>query len=224
MKGKSKFTEEEALQIESLITAKLQASSEKQKDFRAKIRALGFYATDFNVPKGYTGDDFRRVVTITDHEANVELVGVKFSTTTQKATKCRVSDESYIIDLCDEVLKEKAIRQHRFAFLIGDTGVRLPVDAFYPASNLVIEYHERQHTEEVKFFDKRVTKSGITRGEQRKRYDEKRRVELPKHGLHLIELDYSEFGHNLNKKLLRDRQVDTEIIAKKVAAIIVDLW
>ena len=47
------------------------------------------------------------------------------------------SDEAWIIDLCDAVLGKKAIRQHRFPFLLGDAGpsgrrVLLPVDAFYP--------------------------------------------------------------------------------------------
>ena len=32
------------------------------------------------------------------------------------------SDESYVIDLCDEVLGEVALRQHRFSWLRGDPG------------------------------------------------------------------------------------------------------
>ena len=38
-------------------------------------------------------------------------------------------DETYVIDLCDEVLGIKAIRQHRFPFLKGDGNSLLPVDA-----------------------------------------------------------------------------------------------
>lgn len=40
-------------------------------------------------------------------------------------------DEVYVIDLCDEVLGMKSSRQHRFPFLLGDSGNALPVDAYY---------------------------------------------------------------------------------------------
>ena len=75
-------------------------------------------------------------------------------------------DESYVIDLCDLVLGQTALRQYRFSFLRGDPGASgrqasLPVDAYYPQLNLVVEYHERQHTEPVKLFDKRETVSGV---------------------------------------------------------------
>lgn len=30
----------------------------------------------------------------------------------------------------------------------------LPVDAYYKELNIVVEYREKQHTEEVEFFDK----------------------------------------------------------------------
>lgn len=88
------------------------------------------------------------------------------------------SDEYYIIDLCDEVLGLKVSRQHRFDFLRGDTGRKLPVDAYYKERNLVIEYHERQHSETVRLFDDKMTVSGVPRNIQRKIYDE-RRKEIP---------------------------------------------
>src|SRR5262245_55172490 len=101
------------------------------------------------------------------------IVGVHLS---RKSLTIMPKDQSYIIDLCDRVLRMKGIRNHRFEFLLGDPGrrgarPRLPVDAYYPALNLVIEYNERQHSEAVKFFDRRIVASGITRGEQRKLYD-----------------------------------------------------
>jgi phosphatidylserine/phosphatidylglycerophosphate/cardiolipin synthase-like enzyme len=43
----------------------------------------------------------------------------------------------------------------------------------------VIEYHERQHDEAVELFDRRQTVSGVSRGEQRRRYDECRSIEVP---------------------------------------------
>jgi hypothetical protein len=117
-------------------------------------------------------------------------------------------DEAYVIDLCDAVLGQNALRQHRFPFLVGDPDANgrrapLPVDAFYPALKLVVEYHERQHTERVGFFDNKATVSGVGRGEQRRRYDDYRRTLLPKHGYELVCLDYSHFAHDAAKRLRR---------------------
>lgn len=126
------------------------------------------------------------------------------------------SDEAYILNICDEILNLKGLRQHRFDFLRGDSGTKLPVDIYYPTLKLVIEYREKQHTEEVAFFDKRLTSSGISRGEQRKKYDELRRTEIPKNGLGLTEFDYSEFGNTKGKRLLRNRKEDERIIREKL--------
>ena len=75
-------------------------------------------------------------------------------------TRTKENDEKYIIDLIDVILQSKARRQHKFDFLVGDPGKngkrrKLPVDAFYPEHNLVVEYKEKQHTETVPFFDKK---------------------------------------------------------------------
>src|SRR5688500_16258444 len=75
-------------------------------------------------------------------------------------------DETYILDLCDELLGMKSVRQHTFEFLRGDGGRKLPVDGYYPSINLVVEYRERQHFESVALFDKRKTVSGVSRAEQ----------------------------------------------------------
>ena len=120
------------------------------------------------------------------------------------------SDEYYVIDLCDEALGLKGIRQHRFPFLLGDSGRPLPVDVYYRERNLVIEYYERQHTEKVKIYDQRMTVSGVLRGEQRKIYDERRRTELPKHGIKLVIISYSDFG--MTKKLNRNHDADLRTV------------
>lgn len=137
-------------------------------------------------------------------------------------TKSRLnSDECYVLDLCDEVLHLSSDRQHKFPFLLGDpnrNGIckKLPVDAWYEQLNLVVEYNERQHSEPVSFFDKRITVSGITRGEQRKKYD-KRRVEvLKKHGIYVVVFSYSDFDHDSRKRLMRYRPQDVEIIKSKL--------
>jgi len=128
-----------------------------------------------------------------------------------------LSDEAYVINLCDEVLSTSALRQHRFDFLRGDArpgkqGARLPVDAYYPDKQLVVEYCERQHTEVVPIMDRRMTVSGVDRGTQRAIYDQRRRNVLPKHGIALVELSYADFAHDKNKCLCRRRVEDLKVI------------
>jgi hypothetical protein len=133
--------------------------------------------------------------------------------------KRTLSDESYVIDLCDEVLGTPALRQHRFDWLRGDArpgkqGVRLPVDAYYPELQLVVEYRERQHTEAVPIMDRRMTVSGVDRGTQRAIYDQRRRDVLPQHGIELVELSYADFAHDENKHLLRRRDEDLAVVRR----------
>ncbi len=134
-------------------------------------------------------------------------------------------DEHYVLDLCDRVLGAKASRQHRFEWLRGDpvdeegkaTGRKLPVDAYYADQRLVVEYRERQHSEPVAIMDRRATVSGCPRGMQRKIYDQRRRTEIPKNGLRLVELDFSIFKHKKgSRKLLRDAWHDERIIDERI--------
>lgn len=163
--------------------------------------------------------DMERILAALGPAANVAEAVEQVRSTPPSAARCS-SDEAWIIDLCDAVLGKKAIRQHRFPFLLGDAGasgrrVLLPVDAFYPDLGLVIEYHERQHSGRVRFFDDRPTISGVPRGEQRRRYDDYRRTLLPLHGCALVVFDYSEFGHTSAGRLLRTER-DREIITARL--------
>jgi hypothetical protein len=134
------------------------------------------------------------------------------------------SDERYILDLCDRVLGVEGWRQHRFDFLRGDVGPRggkgqrLPVDAYYPSLNLVIEYLERQHSEKVPHFDKRKTVSGMPRGEQRKKYDALRETRLAEKHINLVKLDYRDFEHDSRKRLRRDIAADEAALRQKLAS------
>jgi hypothetical protein len=119
------------------------------------------------------------------------------------------SDESYVIGLCDLVLNRTAQRQHRFPFLRGDPGKRgncakLPVDAYYPDLRLVVEYWESQHTESTPIMDKRMTCSGCDRGEQRRRYDQRKKEVLCEQGITLVVLEYQMFACNGRKRLRRE--------------------
>jgi len=125
-------------------------------------------------------------------------------------------DEAYVLKLCDEVLGRPSVRQHRFPFLRGDSGRTLPVDAFYPDLSLVVEYRERQHSESVPFFDRRKTISGVSRAEQRRRYDQRRRDVLPQNGLRLLELSHADFQCNSRRRLKRNRERDVEVLRNKL--------
>jgi hypoxanthine-DNA glycosylase len=69
MKGKSNFTKSEADSIIALIRKKVVADANQQKRIRDKIRALGFYASDFGIGGGYNEHDFLRVATIVGGQA-----------------------------------------------------------------------------------------------------------------------------------------------------------
>ena len=90
----------------------------------------------------------------------------------------------------------------------------LQVDAYYDELKLVVEYNERQHTEAVPLFDNKPTVSGVSRGEQRRIYDERRRTVLPQHGISLVTISYSDFG--TSKKLLRNHDKDLEVVKEKL--------
>ena len=130
------------------------------------------------------------------------------------------SDAAYVLDLCDELLEEPASREHRFPWLLGDVGRdgrrrQLPVDAYYRRHRLVIEYRERQHDEPVRFFDKpdRITVSGVHRGAQRRRYDERRDYEIPAHGLRLLVVRPEDLDADRRGRLRRNQSHDREALA-----------
>lgn len=128
------------------------------------------------------------------------------------------SDEHYVIDLCDQLLGIQGSRQHRFPFLLGDSGRKLPVDVFYETLNLVIEFNEQQHSKAVKHFDKpdKLTVCGVHRGEQHKLYDRRKRSILPTQGIKIIDISYSAFPCSSNGKILRDKSIDLSIIRKNI--------
>ena len=91
------------------------------------------------------------------------------------------------------------------------------MDAFYPSHALVVEYHERQHDEAVELFDRRQTVSGVNRGEQRRRYDERRRIEVPAHGLTLVVVSASDLDADSRGRLRRSRSHDLTVLRERLA-------
>lgn len=130
------------------------------------------------------------------------------------------SDEYYVVNLCDELLQERGSRQHKFGFLLGDyhkdgfTRSVLPVDAYYQDHNLVIEYKESYHTESAEASGQREkrTISGVGLSEQRKIYAERKRSGLKSNKINLLEIQYSSFECNSEKRLIRDQEKDVEVL------------
>lgn len=137
------------------------------------------------------------------------------------AARQSTSDEVYILDTCDNILGVRAVRQHRFDFLRGDRGGNgvgrcLPVDAWYPSLNMVVEFREWQHAEPAAFFDRRQTVSGVGRGEQRALYDQRRRDTFAARGIRLVELNVGDFEHDRRKRLARTVN-DREVVRRALA-------
>ncbi len=132
------------------------------------------------------------------------------------------SDEHYVLDLCDEVLGVQGLRQFTFEWLRGDPspkrplGTKLPVDAYWPALGLVVEFQEEQHSQPSPFFDRRQTVSGVGRGEQRRRDDARKRELVPIHALRLVVIEKSDFLVR-SKRIVRDRHVDLDIVRRHLA-------
>lgn len=227
--SKNVFSGEELRKIISLVSELENADSSKQKGIRKRLRDIGLYWSEVGRGMPYTVTNLQRLFedgTLSlDEKTMGELSKIKIDSYDYQSKKSgnnaslqspvevkgrKKSDEYYIIDLCDEILGLRALRQYRFDFLRGDSGTTLPVDAYYPDLKLVIEYNESQHTVSTPFFDNKLTVSGVPRGEQRRIYDMRRREVLPKHGIKLVTILYSDFG--ATKRLARNKLYDMTVI------------
>lgn len=128
------------------------------------------------------------------------------------------SDEAYVVGLAAEILNEEPLRQHRFDWLRGDTGVGLPVDAYFPTAQTVLEYREMQHVidrgDSFRFWDAKMTASGTSRRVQRKLYDELREGEIPRHGLNLVVVHVGDFARDVRGRLRRLANEDRAVLRK----------
>jgi len=202
------------------IADRLNANNWYQKKDNSKITGFQIHGRTRNYPQLFNRNE--TTVSLTGQEPTKPAKRTTVIRKTTKVSKTLVKDEHYVLDLCDKVLNCNSSRQHKFDFLLGDTNKKLPVDAYYEKLNLVIEYRERQHTESVTFFDKpnHMTVSGVHRGEQRKIYDERRRIILPKHNIDLIEISYLVFNHDNQKRIIRDKEYDLEVVSKLLQAYV----
>ncbi len=129
------------------------------------------------------------------------------------------SDEKYILDLVAEILAEPDYRwQHRFPTLLGDPGMDgkrrpLPVDGFFPRHKLIVEYWESQHSAPIPIMDEGMTVSGVSRGDQRRLYDQRRQTWATANGLRLVILDHRGFETDAQGRLQRNRLQDRQEVA-----------
>lgn len=136
------------------------------------------------------------------------------------------SDEAYVVELCNQVLGETASPQHKFDWLLGDPGAngrraKLPVDAYWPGHQLVVEYRELQHDRATPHFDKpeKKTVSGVHRGEQRALYDARREAEIPAHGLRLVIIRPADLDANSSGRLRRNQAADVSALRRILARV-----
>lgn len=133
------------------------------------------------------------------------------------------SDEHYVLDLCDEVLGVRGLRQFTFEWLRGDPsparplGTKLPVDGYWPPLGLVVEFQEEQHSQPSPFFDRRQTVSGVGRGEQRRLYDARKRELVPRNSLRLVVIEKSAFAVR-SKRIARERDTDLDVVRAHLVA------
>lgn len=105
---------------------------------------------------------------------------------------------NYVIDLLEEILGEKAEREKRFLWAVGDVSQKtgrhaeLPFDAVWVSRRLIVEVDEDQHRQPVEFWDKPdvLTVSGVSRGEQRAIYDRRKRTAAREQGFTVVEIPW----------------------------------
>lgn len=134
------------------------------------------------------------------------------------------SDEKYVLDLIADIMGENYEWQKRFDTLVGDPGKnarrsKLPVDAYFPESNLIVEYREKQHLQPVGFMDKRITISGISRGEQRKIYDRRKEQWSAENNVNLLIVNYGDLAHKANGRLMRTPDFDKLAISRLIESL-----
>ncbi len=130
----------------------------------------------------------------------------------QKLLNIQNSDEYYLVNLCDELLKQKASRKHTFDTLVGNLHKRgkgrtkLPLDAYYEDLKLVLEFFEKNEATDELDEKEQARKAQI------KYYDELKKKAILKKKLRLIAINYAVFECNDANKLIRNTENDTLVL------------
>jgi hypothetical protein len=104
----------------------------------------------------------------------------------------------YVIELLTEVLGASPEREKSFPWAVGDVSPKtgharqLPFDAYWAGLKLIVEVDEPQHRQPVPFWDKPdvITVSGVSRGEQRRIYDQRKRAAARAQGYTVLEIPW----------------------------------
>ncbi|WP_162819720.1 hypothetical protein [Kordia sp. SMS9] len=122
------------------------------------------------------------------------------------------SDENYLLDVCDELLAQKASRKHTFDTLVGNLHKRgkgrtkLPLDAYYKDSKLVIEFFQK----EKNFED--LDEKEQARVTQIKYYDELKKEAVLNKRFRYMKINFAQFECDENGKLIRNTENDTTVL------------
>ncbi len=122
------------------------------------------------------------------------------------------SDEYYLVNLCDELLKQEASRKHTFDTLVGNLHKRgkgrtkLPLDAYYEELKLVIEFFRKNEASDA------LDEKERARREQIKYYDGLKKKAILNKGLRLMNINYALFELDEADKLVRDTEKDIVVL------------
>jgi hypothetical protein len=195
----------------SLVIANVFKKDEKKGlPLRKVLRALDKEGMLNKIPSIHAERRSQNVYWYIVREGKAYLPEQPISTITKKERgiqNIEGSDEFYLVNLCDELLKEKASRKHTFDTLVGKLHkkgkgrTKLPLDAYYEKAKLVIE-----------FFEKKETLEAPEREAQRKFYDQRKKVVLDKKKIALVEINYALFECNENDRLVRNQLNDVLVL------------
>jgi hypothetical protein len=128
---------------------------------------------------------------------------------------------SYVIGLVSELLGELPELEKTFPWAVGDVSEKtgrsrqLPFDAVWESRHLIVEVDEDQHRHPMPFWDKpdKLTVSGVSRGVQRRLYDERKRATAREQGYIVIEIPWERRSAPIN----RDRQADLALVRARLS-------
>lgn len=131
-----------------------------------------------------------------------------------------IKDNDYLIELCDQILNKKSQKQFTFNDLLGDfhkdgiSRTKLPLDAYYKEMNLVVEVVNKKSSTLQKDIDKsqKLTVSGVTREEQRKIYQERKRTFLEEKEIKVFEINFALFETDEENRLIRSETNDLALL------------
>ncbi|WP_299260226.1 hypothetical protein [uncultured Aquimarina sp.] len=122
------------------------------------------------------------------------------------------SDEYYLVNLCDELLKQKASRKHTFNTLVGNLHkkgkgrTKLPLDAYYEDLKLVLEFFRKNEITDELDEEEKARKAQI------KYYNQLKKKAILTKKLRLIEINYASFECDAENKLVKNSESDRSVL------------